>query len=229
MPRLSPNHLKSTELSYELALRNVDLPATVDEKRKLLRGIIAQESSDKSFIEISNPNEFKDNVKLTHVSQRVQSMPTEDDTEKKTKHDILREVLLLEADPDVKVIVTTTPPVIANPSDGDLFEHEVWTSWHNGHIKRCFSDWQGLVSMFKKTFLHDNYDHVLFNEINSKKQSVREPVSIFISSQEAQFNRLNSPPSENEMVHIICANFLPDYIKALVLEDIYSISELTSL
>ncbi|KAL3269085.1 hypothetical protein HHI36_008168 [Cryptolaemus montrouzieri] len=63
MPRLNPNHSKSTELSYELALRNVDPPATVDEKRKLLRGIIAQENSDRSFIEISNPYEFKVNVK----------------------------------------------------------------------------------------------------------------------------------------------------------------------
>ncbi|KAL3287484.1 hypothetical protein HHI36_001955 [Cryptolaemus montrouzieri] len=146
MPRLNPNHLKSTELSYELALRNVDPPATVDEKRKLLRGIIAQENSDRSFIEISDPYEFKDNVKelkesiadistlvsifqgnsnsdgykrissrLTHVSQIVQRMSTEDDNEEKTKQDILRQVLLLEADLDEKVIVLTTPPVIANP------------------------------------------------------------------------------------------------------------------
>ncbi|KAL3281762.1 hypothetical protein HHI36_004966 [Cryptolaemus montrouzieri] len=71
-------------------------------------------------------------------------------------------------------------------SAGDLFEHEAWTFWHNGHIKQRFTDWQGLVSMLKKSFLHDNYDQVLLNEIESRKQSAKEAVCIFIASQKAQ-------------------------------------------
>ncbi|KAL3277738.1 hypothetical protein HHI36_013078 [Cryptolaemus montrouzieri] len=127
MPR--SNHLKSTELSYELASRNVDPPATVDEKRKLLNILMFKDNVKElkesiadittlvfTFQGNSNSDEYKRiSSSPTHVSQRVQHMSTEDDTEKKTKQDILRQVLLSEADVDEKVIVPTTPPVITNP------------------------------------------------------------------------------------------------------------------
>ncbi|KAL3268998.1 hypothetical protein HHI36_008083 [Cryptolaemus montrouzieri] len=115
MSRLNPNHLKSTEFSYELALRNVDSPATVDEKRKHLRGIIAQENSDRSFIEISDSHEFKDNVKklkesIADITTLVSIFQGNSNSEYSAC-----QLKMREADLDEKLIVPTTPPVIANP------------------------------------------------------------------------------------------------------------------
>ncbi|KAL3269870.1 hypothetical protein HHI36_008927 [Cryptolaemus montrouzieri] len=290
MPKLNPNFLKSSEI----VVRNIDPPATVEDKRKIWRGILAQEGSDRSFIEITDPYGFKDNVKelkesiidifnlvpnfhgspntddnklissrLTHVSHRTQRMSTVDDSKRKIKQEIFRQILHLKSDLDEKSSYIKKVPIyklqmnkkfsgkefLVNvlelidslkssrgcsdadlfDSADDLFEHEAWTFWHNGHIKQRFTDWQGLVFMLKKTFLHDNYDQILLNGNKSRKQSVKEPVFIFIASQEAQFYRLNSPPPESKMVNILHSNPLPDYVKALVLQDINYISELTSL
>ncbi|KAL3283679.1 hypothetical protein HHI36_023920 [Cryptolaemus montrouzieri] len=112
----------------------------------------------------------------------------------------------------------------------DLFEGDAWVFWHNSHLKNKFADWTELVDSLKQVFLPDNYDLNLLEDIKSRKQYVREHVSIFISSMEAQFNRLNRPVPENDIVNIIRNNLLFDYVKALlVLHDIDDLAQLTSL
>lgn len=61
---MEPNHLLSKELNYELRLRKVDPEGSVDEKRKLLRGLLSQESANRSFLEgVSNNYLFKEDAK----------------------------------------------------------------------------------------------------------------------------------------------------------------------
>lgn len=42
-------HLKTKELSYEIKLRGLDPPDNVDEKRKILTGLLSQENANRSF------------------------------------------------------------------------------------------------------------------------------------------------------------------------------------
>lgn len=114
-------------------------------------------------------------------------------------------------------------------SAGDLLEGHAWTWWHNHHVNRRFVTWEALVIGLKNTFLQDNYDRSLMDEIRSRKQGIREPVSIYISSMEALHLRLTKKPEESEMVENIRGNLLPDYTKLLALQDVSSISQLTSL
>jgi len=59
------NNLKTNELTYELELRNIERAAelNVDEKRKLLRGCLKQESANRSFVEPTNNKPFADDIK----------------------------------------------------------------------------------------------------------------------------------------------------------------------
>lgn len=77
--------------------------------------------------------------------------------------------------------------------------------------------------------MRDNYDRNLLSEIKAKKQNSHESVCIFITSMEGLFNRLNQVPSEKEVVDVIRENLLPDYVKALALHELSTISELTKL
>lgn len=319
---LNPNYLKQNELAYEIAIRGIEIPSSVDDKRKILRGLLSQESSDRSFTVLSDPFSFKENVegikesltdlkeicakfnsnspqidhkriltRLTHVTGRIQRLSVDKDDESAIRQNLYKEVLMLESDIAEKVSPseahfpsTSTPvksaglhhplsPVNAPTnskcipvykwglkkfsgkeplipflelveslkvsrgctdsdlfdSAGDLFENDAWTWWHNNHIKNRFLNWNELVDALKSTFLHSNYDSMLLQDIKSRKQNPRESVALYITFMEAQFYRLNKCPSEIEMVNIIRNNLLPDYVKALVLQDIASVSQLTSL
>jgi len=114
-------------------------------------------------------------------------------------------------------------------SASDLFESDAWTWWHNHFVRKSFDSWEQLVQGLKDSFLKTNYDQVLLNEIRSKKQRGGESATSFISSMEALFYRLTMRPSEEEMVGIIRSNLLPDYIRALVLQDVSTISDLCLL
>lgn len=60
---MDPNHLKVNELTYELKIRNLDPTGTVENKRKILRGVLSQENANRSFQEnLSNPFSHDDDV-----------------------------------------------------------------------------------------------------------------------------------------------------------------------
>lgn len=301
MPHLNPSFLKSFELTYEIKIRGIEPPSTVDEKRKILRGLLSQESSERSFFEVvdnytyveslgeirdtlaevtqlisnfdgaKNSDDFKRiNTRLTHVSGRVQRLNSGIDETKTERQALYREILSLESDFADK-LVPSTPDRTQSPvsvpifkwgikkfsGDGDLlkflehlnslkssrgctdidlfesavdlFEADAFTWWYSNHTKGRFKNWHDLVSQLKNTFIQNNYDILKLTEIKSRKQKFRENVCIFITEMESQFGRLNSPPTEIEMVNIIRSNLLPDYVRALVLYDIDSIPMLLNL
>lgn len=75
-----------------------------------------------------------------------------------------------------------------------------FTWWYS---KRTKGNWDDLVLQLKNTFIQNNYDTIKLSEMKSKKQKFRGNVCIFITEMESQFDRLNSPPYEIEMVNII--------------------------
>lgn len=307
------NALILHELDYEIKIREVEPKGNMDEKRKLLRGLLSQESANRSFAQIKNLYGFKTDKKeileslssiktkigefsgskndnkykglatrLWHVSGRISRMNTESEEQISEKKDLKNQVIILEADLDEKVSPLTSTPLTLAPalpnfdfnslnksvpvhkwgiqkftgegslmaflekveslrisrncstdelfaSAGDLFDSQAWTWWHNNHIKNRFSDWSDLVQKLKETFLRDQYDKKLLDEIKSRKQNTRESVTMFISSMEGLFYRLTTVPDEQEIVDIIRENLLSDYVKFLALKDISTISELTNM
>lgn len=55
---MDPGFLKVWELNYEIKIRNVQPQGDCDEKRRTLRGLLSQESSDRSFCPIVDCYEF---------------------------------------------------------------------------------------------------------------------------------------------------------------------------
>lgn len=353
--------LRTSELAYEIAVRGVTVPVSVDERRKVFRGLLAQENASRSFLAFSNPFQFsvdltevteslasltscietfkgvvgdaeykRINSRLTHLSGRISRMNPVGDEQVAARDKSRQDLLILEsnfeekclgqfddppvthpdpvvpADPQrdfgtINPASAPTHPVMTNPltvpasqiqhhsesfrptastpnidnnpfckkvpvfkwgipkfsgrgslvsflelveslmisrgctkedlfaSAGDLFESHAWTWWHNAQINSRFSTWDELVEGLKQTFLRENYDRALWDEIRSRRQAFREPVLLFISSMEALFYRLTNRPSQREMVETIKINLLPDYIKLLALHNIQSVQDLTVL
>lgn len=313
---INPDFLKAHELAYEVAIRigKEDVAKTVEQNRKLLRGLLAQEKGDRSFTEIQDVYTVSENVKelllsisdltdkiskltpgsnvsdfkriedrLSHCSKRLHRILVEDDCEEKQKREVAIKIIELEADfydckPTEKCVTSTptVPSVLVSShlsscnkvpvykwnlkkfsgkeplipflelidtlkisrgctdtdlfeSASDLFELDAWNWWHNHFVRKTFSNWSELVNALKDTFLHSNYDHILLDEIKSRKQRSGENVSVFITTLESQFHRLTRKVSEREMVDIIRANLQSEFVGALVLRDIDTLSDLNSL
>lgn len=312
---LNVNYLKAHELKYEIEIRGEDSPSTVEEKRRLLRGLLAQEDNNRSFRDIKNEFDFdtdsegiqqtldelrplvdhfsgseNDNdhkrltTRLSHVAARLNRVncdASSDDQVKKLKalSDLL---IMLESDLAEKVAPLCAPHPSSSPihstartcsvikgvpvykwgiskfsgrgclitflelveslrisrgcsredlfaSAGDLFEGHAWTWWHNSYINNRFTSWIELVDALKQAFLRDNYDRSLLDEIRSRKQGFKEPITIYISSMEALFHRLTKRPDERDIVETIKENLLPEYTRLLALHDITSIEHLTRM
>lgn len=59
---MQANHLKSPELSYEIQIRNFPVPDTVEQKRRVLTGLLARENSNRSFSSPVNAYTFEDDI-----------------------------------------------------------------------------------------------------------------------------------------------------------------------
>lgn len=76
MPRIYANDLKFDELNYELTVRGISIPSSVEEKRKALTGALLQEKDARSCTLFSNPFQFSVDAQqvsasLAEVAQRV--------------------------------------------------------------------------------------------------------------------------------------------------------------
>lgn len=76
------NCLRSEEISYEILIRGVKPPATLEEKRKVLRGLLAQEDANRSFSSLTPQESFTDTVKavtdsLKSVTEALRKPPSE--------------------------------------------------------------------------------------------------------------------------------------------------------
>lgn len=88
------------------------------------------------------------------------------------------------------------------------------------------NNWDELVALLKKDFLHSDAEDQIWEQIKHRKQRKNESVSIFIAHMETFFSRLSRLPVEVTKVKLIRQNLLPEFISQLALVDITSISEL---
>lgn len=89
--------------------------------------------------------------------------------------------------------------------------------------------WADFVVALKRKFLPDNYSYVLLAEIESRRQSQKEPVGLYISEMERKFRALPNPMPESHRVYIIRKNLLPVYRDALApwpVRDVVHLEEL---
>ncbi|XP_050498839.1 uncharacterized protein LOC126879699 [Diabrotica virgifera virgifera] len=65
---MKPAHLTTNELTYELHIRDVSAPDDIEEKRTVLTGLLSQETSSRSFSNISVPLSFEVDYKQALAS-----------------------------------------------------------------------------------------------------------------------------------------------------------------
>lgn len=129
---MDPSHLLAHELSYEIKIRGVNPDTNVEKNRKLLRGLLKQQSANRSFYDtlldpytfnqhtteitesITKLQEKIDNFsgnladnkritsRLTHLSGRIGRLSTDSDNKVEIKNNFLAEILNLEVDFDDK-------------------------------------------------------------------------------------------------------------------------------
>ena len=75
---LQVNALHAHELDYELSIRDISPTGSMDNKRKVLRGLLSQEAANRSFNDIANPYDFVIDHKeildsLENISKKIDS------------------------------------------------------------------------------------------------------------------------------------------------------------
>ena len=116
-------------------------------------------------------------------------------------------------------------------SENDLFNSAVELfvgdafAWFRCN-KTKVTNWEELVILLKKDFLHFDAEDQIWDSIRQRKQKKTETVSIFIAHMQTFMNRLSHTPAEVTKVRLIKQNLLPEYITQLALTETNTVSEL---
>jgi hypothetical protein len=135
-------------------------------------------------------------------------------------------IVFLEQVDDLMIARNITAVDLFN-SAYDLFEGPALT-WYRS-IRDNVTDWLGLVSRLKVSFLPCDYDDKLWDDIKNRKQRKDESIVIYVAEMNALFSRLSTRPSADIKLKNIRRNLLPYYISALALQDVNSIDQLINL
>lgn len=73
---MEPNHLKVKELEYELLIRRVKPSGDADVKRKLLRGALAQENANRSFVQSVLVSPLSYEVEVQEIGESIADLRT---------------------------------------------------------------------------------------------------------------------------------------------------------
>lgn len=71
---MEPNHLKVAELTYELKIRNVEPTGDVDQKRKILRGLLSQETANRSFVQSLSIHPYSFQVDVKAILETIRDL-----------------------------------------------------------------------------------------------------------------------------------------------------------
>lgn len=116
-------------------------------------------------------------------------------------------------------------------SEDDLFNSSVELfvgdafAWFRCN-KANLTNWDDLVTLLKRDFLHSDAEDQIWEQIKHRKQKKSESVAIFIAHMETLFRRLGHMPAEVTKIKNIRQNLLSESISQLALVDITSVSEL---
>jgi hypothetical protein len=76
-------------------------------------------------------------------------------------------------------------------------------------IRDNVTDWLGLMSRLKLSFLPRDYDNKLWDDIKSRKQRKDESIIIYVAEMNALFSHLSTRPSADIKQKNIRRNLLP--------------------
>lgn len=95
--------------------------------------------------------------------------------------------------------------------------------------KPTFNSYSELLSRLKEDFDTPDFDYQYKNEIRQRTQAKHETILNYISTMQGMFSRLSYPVSEEEQLEILMHNIRPEYMMALALQEVDSISKLKHL
>lgn len=96
-------------------------------------------------------------------------------------------------------------------------------------IKDTIVDWDSFVENLRAEFEPFNYDEKLLEEIRKRTQGKDEPIGIYLATMKSFFNRLRSPPTEQQQIKTVLRNILPFFQTQLALVSVSSHVELKRL
>lgn len=99
-------------------------------------------------------------------------------------------------------------------------------NWYRSETIEC---WEEFVKKLKAYFLPYDYEFTLQDEIRKRSQGSSEKVIVFIANMQNLFNKLTTKPSEATRVALIRRNLLPYIQRALALQSINTVEQLTKL
>nr|CAH7727682.1 unnamed protein product [Callosobruchus chinensis] len=128
LTKLNVNDLMSSELAYEIKIRGLEVPSAMDDKRKVLRGLLSQEQHGRNFSESSFSSGYDSSehrricTRLLHLSNRIDRLAPTSEEEITQKSRFKTQLVIAESDLLAKLQLPTghsSPapmPVTFNPT-----------------------------------------------------------------------------------------------------------------
>lgn len=96
-------------------------------------------------------------------------------------------------------------------------------------VRSTVSSWNELIGLLKATFLPQDYDEDLWNQIKSRKQKKNESFALFQAQVMSLAKRLTVQPLEKTIVKHLRQNIIPEYIPLIALVDTNTVEELSAV
>jgi hypothetical protein len=111
-------------------------------------------------------------------------------------------------------------------SAGDLFTGSALVWYRSGMERRTFATWTDLATQLKQTFLPQDWEEMLLDEIRRRRQGPDEGIEIYVACVSRMFSRLSSPPSLLQRLKVMWKNLQPYYLDRIELCRLLSIEDL---
>ena len=108
----------------------------------------------------------------------------------------------------------------------DLFTRPALIWYRSGLERNSFSTWNELVSQLKSTFLPQDWEDILLDEIKTRKQGPDESIEIYVACVTKMFSRLPSPPGQMAQLKIMWKNLHLFYLERIELLALNTVSDL---
>ncbi|KAK3921544.1 Activity-regulated cytoskeleton associated protein 1 [Frankliniella fusca] len=109
---------------------------------------------------------------------------------------------------------------------GDLFSGSALIWYRSGVERGIFTSWPRLVDSLKRTFLPQDWEDLLHEEIRNRKQGAEESIDIYVACMTKMFSRLPYPPSPMTQLKQIWKNLHLYYLERIPLPSVESIEDL---
>ncbi|XP_052127493.1 uncharacterized protein LOC127750295 [Frankliniella occidentalis] len=109
---------------------------------------------------------------------------------------------------------------------GDLFSGSALIWYRSGVERGIFTSWPRLVDSLKKTFLPQDWEDLLQEEIRDRKQGAEESIDIYVACMTKMFSRLTYPPSPITKLKQIWKNLHLYYLDRIPLPSVASVEDL---